>query len=716
MKTKFILFLLFAASLTGFSQTTLNGNIYGVKPLITESDTTTVKVMARRNSDGRFVAIKASSLGSQGQTVDQDNITIVKNFRFYSCEKEELILDSINALPAFTLNEKQSAIFVGLDYSYDNCYYNAPPILKYKLVNKGKGTYGVGGTQITFNDLELIEKGRATLQDILKLPETVYIDFGVNMQTSVYDTINNANPHFVFDDPYQTGHFTIIQGSDEGGANKYYYLIGYGGEYGPEHNSAGSYSVPQISDRAPDISQPVSSVSAYVTPSDQDYSYITNVGTNTSPVFEVRLKERFPGVLSNGSHPYINYFLSGEPSEKHAVGQNAVDLSVTDGSSPDIYGASGFNSFAAGYNVLASGMHSVSIGSFNKALFGYSGIVGFASQTNATHSWAIGSFLKTQTEGEVVFGVNNTEYVPAGDSNDRLFTVGIGSLLNPIGKDGLILDKKGHLTLPSSEPWMIDAGDGTSVITKDWFNENTTIPSFANLVTNNPIISVSPEVAVQSQSGGNYAGFDLKGAEGVSVLDASQNVTIASVNNAVFVTAANGFGIRCSNNANNNVAYLRTDTGGGTYQFPNASGTFALTSDLPAFVEYPQTTYSQTPVWTGTTAPSGTVTGTWQATKIGKHITGRVTIKYSSNGTALTSVVVPLPSGLPAPADITGFTGASDWLYPATAFLASSSSGGFQSSAARSGIRKTAGVPELIISSVSANYGAIYVNFDYWTN
>lgn len=527
-------------------------------PALMQNDTLVTKSMI---SDEIATAL-------ENQPDDKDNITTVKYFRAYSCSRVEAVLDSINALPPYEVSGKESVMFIGVDYNYDDCYYGAPPIYKYKLTNNGKGMYGAGQTQITIADLQLIEKGRANANDILSLPNTVFLDFGVNMTTSVYDSINNATTPFVFDSPYQTGHFTVVQGSDEGGSNRYYYLVAYGGEYSENANIADQYSMPQLSVYMPDTYTPLKDVSITVSGSDQDYSYVQTYNSGTSnPQFDIRLLEKPVGLLWNNNFPN-RWYLAGEPLDRHATGQDAVDLTTTESGQEGIVGATGFKSFAAGFNTLASGTHTTALGSFNKATASYSTILGFENETtiDAQQAVLIGAKLRAFSRGEVAFGVMNTEYVADGTNNDRAFSVGIGNILGVDRKDGLTIQKNGYVRAPSLETWMIDNGDDYSLLTKGWFYENYTVPTLTNIIMATPTANVSQNLNIQSASLGNYANLNLTGSEGTIGLDANATAFLAAGENDVFVNST-GFHIRTTNRSIGiNSDNLTEDR---TFQFPD---------------------------------------------------------------------------------------------------------------------------------------------------
>lgn len=68
-------------------------------------------------------------------------------------------------------------------------------------------------------------------------------------------------------------------------------------------------------------------------------------------------------------------------------------------------------------------------------------------------------------------------------------------------------------------------------------------------------------------------------------------------------------------------------------------------------------------VFTGTTAPSGTATLTYNFAQVGNLVTVSIKMLYTVAGTAITAVSIPFPSDLPTPIQPNGFTSASEKLY-----------------------------------------------------
>jgi hypothetical protein len=74
-------------------------------------------------------------------------------------------------------------------------------------------------------------------------------------------------------------------------------------------------------------------------------------------------------------------------------------------------------------------------------------------------------------------------------------------------------------------------------------------------------------------------------------------------------------------------------------------------------------TYTGGITWTGTTAPSGTTSHTYNWQKAGNLVTLNVTLFYQNSGTALTSVVMDFMNDFPNPLKPDGLSGASEVLY-----------------------------------------------------
>jgi hypothetical protein len=96
-----------------------------------------------------------------------------------------------------------------------------------------------------------------------------------------------------------------------------------------------------------------------------------------------------------------------------------------------------------------------------------------------------------------------------------------------------------------------------------------------------------------------------------------------------------------------------TGGGGGTQGaytvLANNTNSSASPTEQP-FENLTNQIYTPTPVWTGTTAPSGTTEHTYSLSQIGNLVTLTINLSYGNQGSGLTLVTCELPSTAPTPA------------------------------------------------------------------
>lgn len=139
-------------------------------------------------------------------------------------------------------------------------------------------------------------------------------------------------------------------------------------------------------------------------------------------------------------------------------------------------------------------------------------------------------------------------------------------------------------------------------------------------------------------------------------------------------------------------------------------------SNLPAFSQSGLTAYTDTIVWTATTAPSGTTNFTYNWVKIGNQVTLTISLIYGTNGTGVTVVSMNLPSGAPTPIKPTGLSGASNILYQGSGKMMASvtsttvvnSLASLRSNSANNGF-------ELIIVQGSGTFTTASITIQYFT-
>jgi hypothetical protein len=183
------------------------------------------------------------ALGGTTVVTEQDNVDIKKTFtlpgRLYTINT---ILGLVNNLPAYTVNERQSVWFVGSErvtfviedipdplsirgrFALTN-----PLIVKYKMLNKGKGIYGAGQTQLTASDLELVYNNEATINDLESVTSTQIIPFTLTVGQTVSQWVNSRSATLNIQ-PQENG-YTIFKSTVATEALSYLW-IGEGGIYG----------------------------------------------------------------------------------------------------------------------------------------------------------------------------------------------------------------------------------------------------------------------------------------------------------------------------------------------------------------------------------------------------------------------------------------------------------------------------------------------------
>lgn len=144
----------------------------------------------------------------------------------------------------------------------------------------------------------------------------------------------------------------------------------------------------------------------------------------------------------------------------------------------------------------------------------------------------------------------------------------------------------------------------------------------------------------------------------------------------------------------------------------NATATPTTTS----YMDVAEQAYSSTITFTGTTAPSGTASNTYQWTQIGKLVTLRMNFSYASAGNAITALSMPLPTDCPAPLVPSGFTGASNLLYIGNAYAQGTLNTFGAGTTARSVIRVNAASTgfEVVMATSSTAFKGGWITIQYW--
>lgn len=200
-------------------------------------------------------------------------------------------------------------------------------------------------------------------------------------------------------------------------------------------------------------------------------------------------------------------YRADNPNRYGDIGNNAIDLSISNSSS-STRGATGsystvsggqnntstsnYSTVSGGYNNTASGVESATVsgGASNTASeFGSTVSGGGFNTASGTYSTVSGGYVNTANSyGEWVGGIYGT--IPSGQSaitfvaTDRLFNIGNGTSTSARSNAFTIL-KNGLATLPSVTNTLIDAEPtGKAVVTKEWVQANSggTTPTLAEVL------------------------------------------------------------------------------------------------------------------------------------------------------------------------------------------------------------------------------------------
>ncbi len=184
-----------------------------------------------------------------------DNIAIRKNFLYERTYTTAQIVAAINGLPAYTVTEKQSVWFYGTELIPADEPGFIPAVVKYKMMGKGKGVYGVGGVQLTAANLELVYSNAASLGDIESDPNTDIINFTLGVGQSISQWLNTRNPALTIQ-PQDEG-YTLFKGVDASAVAVSYLWVGAGGLYGVGQTQSTAVDFQELSDEgAPPAATP----------------------------------------------------------------------------------------------------------------------------------------------------------------------------------------------------------------------------------------------------------------------------------------------------------------------------------------------------------------------------------------------------------------------------------------------------------------------------
>lgn len=107
----------------------------------------------------------------------------------------------------------------------------------------------------------------------------------------------------------------------------------------------------------------------------------------------------------------------------------------------------------------------------------------------------------------------------------------------------------------------------------------------------------------------------------------------------------------------------------GAYKFHANNTNATANATEQDFEDIGDSVYSGAIAWTGTTAPSGATDHRYRFTMIGKLTVLTIYLNYGTAGSALTQVLLDLPSDAPTPSPLTGTGSASEKIYNAVGWL-----------------------------------------------
>jgi len=200
----------------------------------------------------------------------------------------------------------------------------------------------------------------------------------------------------------------------------------------------------------------------------------------------------------------------------------------------------------------------------------------------------------------------------------------------------------------------------------------TTANGYPTLTELKSLVGVST-TAIQTQLNGKQASSSI--LSGLSALSFSGGTpfvrmisgSVFTLDTATYLTSV-GIANLTATGTPSATTYLRGDNTWSSIPVPSQSAYTVLANNTNAsavpteqvYKDVGQQTYTATPTWSGT-APTTILANTYEWSQIGSTVNVRISLSYNT-GQSSTSVILPMPADMPAPASITGFTGALDVL------------------------------------------------------
>ena len=154
-----------------------------------------------------------------------------------------------------------------------------------------------------------------------------------------------------------------------------------------------------------------------------------------------------------------------------------------------------------------------------------------------------------------------------------------------------------------------------------------------------------------------------------------------------------------------------------SFRVNNTNATASWTADNFRYVGETALSAADTVTWSAVTAPSGGTSNTYRWSQFGNRVWVDITLSNTTNGAAVTAVVVKLPASLPTPSEPTGQTGAGQAMFAVNAVFVSQTNVPL-SAAARGTIRNNSvnNAYELAVSFSSIAPCTGLFSFTYTTN
>lgn len=201
----------------------------------------------------------------------------------------------------------------------------------------------------------------------------------------------------------------------------------------------------------------------------------------------------------------------------------------------------------------------------------------------------------------------------------------------------------------------------------------------------------------------------LRQSEGLSVIGRSAN----STGNVADITAGTDLHVlrRSGTSIGFGLLTAGSNTGAAYTMFANITNASAAYTEVVAKPVASQT-YSGTITWTGTTAPSGSTNHTYQWQQCLKWVVLNISLVYGTAGSALSQVIMTLPTDCPNPVEPTGLGASTEKLYPCTGWIDSAKTG--SPPASRGWMRVNSGDTGYELVVVVASNNATVANITVW--